>query len=141
MCALHSRGRQFWCVASDAGGRFVSYPCGTASGKESEIPMETLKIDSGDTAWLLTSAALVMLMTPALGFFYGGLVRRKNVLSTIMHSFFILALISVQWVLWGYSLAFGPDAAGLGIIGDLSWLGLEGVGLDPNPAYAATIPH
>ena len=67
------------------------------------------KISAGDTAWVLTSAALVMLMTPALGFFYGGLVRRKNVLSTIMHSFFILALISVQWVLWGYSLAFGPD--------------------------------
>ena len=66
-------------------------------------------INAGDTAWLLTSAALVMLMTPALGFFYGGLVRRKNVLSTLMHSWFILALISVQWVLWGYSLAFGPD--------------------------------
>ena len=66
-------------------------------------------MDTGDTAWVLASAALVMLMTPALGFFYGGLVRRKNVLSTIMHSFFILALISVQWVLWGYSLAFGPE--------------------------------
>ena len=65
-------------------------------------------MDTGDTAWVLMSTALVMLMTPALGFFYGGLVRRKNVLSTIMHSFFILALISVQWVLWGYTLAFGP---------------------------------
>jgi Amt family ammonium transporter len=80
-----------------------------------------------------------MLMTPALGFFYGGLVRRKNVLSTIMHSFFILALISVQWVLWGYSLAFGPDVAG--IIGNLSWVGLNGVGMEPNPDYAKTIPH
>jgi ammonium transporter, Amt family len=97
-------------------------------------------INAGDTAWLLTSAALVMLMTPALGFFYGGLVRRKNVLSTLMHSWFILALISVQWVLWGYSLAFSPDT-GLGIIGGLSWIGLNGVGQDPNPDYAATVPH
>jgi ammonium transporter, Amt family len=82
-----------------------------------------------------------MLMTPGLGFFYGGLVRRKNVLSTVMHSFFILCLISVQWVLWGYSLAFGPDVKGLGIIGSLSWVGLNGVGLKPNADYAATIPH
>ena len=67
-------------------------------------------IDTGDTAWVLISTALVMLMTPGLALFYGGLVRRKNVLSTIMHSFFILALVSVTWVLWGYSLAFGPDA-------------------------------
>ncbi len=103
------------------------------------MPQPPLKIDAGDTAWVLTAAALVMLMTPALGFFYGGLVRRKNVLSTIMHSFFILALISVQWVLWGYSLAFGPDVAG--IIGNLSWVGLNGVGMEPNPDYAKTIPH
>src|SRR5881227_2321761 len=68
--------------------------------KESIMPSA---INSGDTAWMLVSTALVMLMTPALGFFYGGLVRRKNVLSTIMHSFFMLALISVQWVLWGYT--------------------------------------
>src|ERR1700736_2098238 len=98
------------------------------------------RISAGDTAWLLGSAALVMLMTPALGFFYGGLVRRKNVLSTLMHSWFILALISVQWVLWGYSLAFGPDT-GLGIIGGLQWIGLNGVGQAPNPDYAATVPH
>src|SRR2546428_12598589 len=99
-----------------------------------------MKIDSGDTAWVLASAALVMLMTPALGFFYGGLVRRKNVLSTIMHSFIILFLISVQWVLWGYSLAFGPDVGH--IIGSLYWLGLKGVAMDqPNADYAATIPH
>ena len=95
-------------------------------------------INAGDTAWLLMSAALVMLMTPALGFFYGGLVRRKNVLATIMHSFFILALISVQWVLWGYSLAFGPDHGGL--IGGFDWLALKGVGQAPNPDYAATVP-
>ncbi|GAC1584627.1 MAG: ammonium transporter [Candidatus Velthaea sp.] len=99
------------------------------------------KISAGDTAWVLASAALVMLMTPGLGFFYGGLVRRKNVLSTVMHSFFILCLISVQWVLWGYSLAFGPDVHGWGLIGDLSWVGLNGVGLAPNKDYAATIPH
>lgn len=97
-------------------------------------------IDTGDTAWVLISTALVMLMTPALGFFYGGLVRGKNVLATIMQSFFVLALISVQWVLWGYSLAFGPDVGG-GLIGGLNWLGFLGVGGDPNPDYAATIPH
>jgi ammonium transporter, Amt family len=97
-------------------------------------------INSGDTAWMLASTALVMMMTaPGLAMFYGGLVRRKNVLSTMMHSFFILCLISVQWVLWGYSLAFGPDAGHF--IGNLSWIGLNGVGLAPNPDYAATIPH
>ncbi|MHB0871459.1 MAG: ammonium transporter [Chloroflexota bacterium] len=96
-------------------------------------------ISPADTAWVLLSAALVMLMTPAVGFFYGGLVRKKNVLSVIMQSIFILALISVQWVLWGYSLAFGPDRGG--IIGGLEWLGLGGVGLEPNPDYAPTIPH
>jgi Amt family ammonium transporter len=96
-------------------------------------------ISSGDTAWVLASAALVMLMTPALGFFYGGMVRRKNVLGTVMHSFIIIALISVQWVLWGYTLAFGPDRGG--IIGGLDWLGLNGVGLMPNANYAPTIPH
>jgi Amt family ammonium transporter len=96
-------------------------------------------INGADTAWVLLSTALVMVMTPGLGLFYGGLVRQKNVLSTIMHSFFILALISVQWVLFGYSLAFGPDVGG--IIGSLDWVGLRGVGMEPNPAYAATIPH
>jgi len=80
-----------------------------------------------------------MLMTPGLALFYGGLVRPKNVLSTLMHSFFILALISVQWVLWGYSLAFGPTVGGF--IGSLSWVGLRDVGVDPNPDYAKTIPH
>ena len=98
------------------------------------------KIDSGDTAWMLTSSALVLLMTaPGLALFYGGLVRRKNALGTIMHSFIILALITVQWALWGYSLAFGPDRGG--IIGSLAWVGLRGVGLDPNPDYGATVPH
>jgi Amt family ammonium transporter len=98
-------------------------------------------IDTGDTAWVLISTALVMLMTPGLALFYGGLVRRKNVLSTIMHSFFMLALVSVIWVLWGYSLAFGPDAGGLGIIGTLDWAGLEGVTGAPSDVYAPTVPH
>ena len=97
------------------------------------------QVDTGDTAWVLVSAAMVMIMTPALGLFYGGMVRRKNVLSTIMLSFAVLALISVQWVIYGYSLAFGPDIGG--IIGGLDWLGLAGVGQTPNADYAATIPH
>jgi Amt family ammonium transporter len=98
------------------------------------------KVDKGDTAWMLTSAALVLMMTiPGLFLFYGGLVRRKNVLGTIMHSFIIVAVISIQWALWGYTLAFGSDVRGL--IGDFSWFGLNGVGAEPNADYAATIPH
>ena len=96
-------------------------------------------INSGDTAWILTSSALVLMMTiPGLFLFYGGLVRGKNVLGTIMHCFIIVALISIQWVLWGYSLAFGPDVGG--IIGSLAWFGLRGVGVEPS-SYASTIPH
>ncbi|MBI5197714.1 MAG: ammonium transporter [Nitrospirae bacterium] len=98
------------------------------------------KIDTGDTAWVLTSTALVLFMTlPGVALFYGGMVRSKNALGTIMQSFITLALISVVWVLWGYSLAFGPDKGG--IIGGLEWIGLQGVGLDPNTDYAGTIPH
>jgi Amt family ammonium transporter len=98
------------------------------------------KIDAGDTAWVLTSSALVLMMTaPGLAFFYGGMVRRKNALATVMQSFILMALISVQWVLFGYSLAFGPDVGG--IIGSLRWIGLGGVGLEPYADYAATIPH
>ncbi len=97
------------------------------------------KINPADTAWVLISAALVMLMTPGLALFYGGMVRTKNVLATMMQSFILIALISVQWVLFGYSLAFGPDIGHF--IGGLNWIGLKGVGLDPNPDYAATIPH
>ncbi len=96
-------------------------------------------IDSGDTTWMLISTALVMLMTPGLAFFYGGLVRRKNVLSIMMQCFILVGVISVQWVLFGYSLAFGPDHGG--VIGDFSWAALGGVGLEPNPDYAATVPH
>jgi ammonium transporter, Amt family len=96
-------------------------------------------IDSGDTGWMLISTALVMLMTPGLAFFYGGMVRRKNVLSIMVQCLMLVAVISLQWVLFGYSLAFGPDHGG--VIGGLSWVGLHGVGLTPNPDYAATIPH
>jgi len=96
-------------------------------------------INTGDTAWILISTALVMLMTPGLALFYGGMVRKKNVLGTIMHSFIIIAVISIQWVLWGYSLSFGPDKGGL--IGGLEWFGLNNVGLTPNVDYAPTIPH
>jgi Amt family ammonium transporter len=97
-----------------------------------------MAIDTGDTAWLLASTALVMLMTPGVGLFYGGLVRSKTVVSMIGLSFLAFALASVQWVLFGYSLAFGPDIAGF--IGGLGFLGLEGVGIDPAP-LAATVPH
>ena len=101
---------------------------------------QILTVDTGDTAFLLVSSALVMLMTPGLALFYGGMVRKKNVLSTIMQSFIMLGVVSVQWALFGYSLAFGPDAGG-GIIGNLSYFGLNGVGLEPNGAFSATIPH
>ncbi|MFA4916018.1 MAG: ammonium transporter [Syntrophales bacterium] len=96
-------------------------------------------IDKGDTTWVLISTALVMLMTPGLALFYGGMVRRKNVLGTIMQSFIALGVMTVLWVLYGYSLSFGPDVGH--IIGNLDWVGLKGVGLEPNPDYAATIPH
>ena len=94
---------------------------------------------AGDNAWMLTSAALVLMMTgPGLALFYGGLVRRKNVLSTMMHSFILMAVISVLWAIVGYSLAFGE---GWPFIGDLRYLFLNGVGSAPNPDYAPTIPH
>lgn len=96
-------------------------------------------IDSGDTAWLLVSTALVMLMIPGLALFYGGMVRRKNMLSTLAQCFTIMCLVGLEWVLWGYSLAFGPDKGG--IIGDLSWIGLNGVGPGPSSNYATTVPH
>jgi len=98
------------------------------------------EINGGDTAWMLVATALVMVMLPGLALFYGGLVRRKNVLSTIMHSFFGLALVSVVWVLIGFSLAFGSDITGLGLIGGPEFLGFSNVGLAPNPVYGATVP-
>ena len=96
-------------------------------------------IDSGDTAWVLTSSALVFIMVPGLAFFYAGLVRSKNALSTIMQSFIALAIVGLTWVLWGYSLAFGPDVGGF--IGNLEWAGLNGVSATEAGPYAATIPH
>lgn len=95
-------------------------------------------INSGDTAWVLVSTALVMLMTPGLAFFYGGMVRRKNILGVLMQCFIILCAISVQWVLFGYSLAFHP---GKGFWGGFGWCGLNGVGFEPYADYAGTIPH
>jgi Amt family ammonium transporter len=97
------------------------------------------EINTGDTAWILIATALVMMMTPALAFFYGGMVRKKNLLSTINLSFITVGLISLQWVLLGYSLAFGKSQGGL--IGGLNFLGLSGVGAEPNADYAPTIPH
>ena len=98
-------------------------------------------MNTGDTAWVLMSTVLVFAMTiPVLAFFYGGLVRRKNVLSILMQCFIIMCVISLQWVLFGYSLSFGPDT-GAGVIGNLKWAGLRFVGGQPNGDYAATIPH
>jgi len=109
---------------------------GLAWGEEGSTP----KIDTGDTAWVLMSSALVLCMIlPGLALFYGGLVRSKNVLGTIMHSAVILCVISLVWILCGYSLAFGPDKGG--VIGGLEWIGLQNVGLEPSASYATTIPH
>lgn len=95
-------------------------------------------MDTGDTGFIMICTALVFLMIPGLALFYGGMVRKKNVLSTLMHSWIIIGIMSLQWILVGYTLAFGPDNYGL--IGGLDWLGLNGVGMEPNPDYAATIP-
>ena len=98
-------------------------------------------IDSGDTAWVLASSALVLLMTPGLAFFYGGLVRRKNATSTIMYSLSCMGIVGVVWVLWGYSLAFGPSWNGWGLVGNLEWFGLIGVSAIEAGPYSDTIPH
>ncbi|MDD5568591.1 MAG: ammonium transporter [Candidatus Omnitrophica bacterium] len=95
-------------------------------------------LNTGDTAWVLMSSALVLLMTPALAFFYGGMVRRKNVLSVLMQCFIIMCVLSLHWVLFGYSISFAP---GNGFWGGLQWFGLNGVGLEPYADYAGTIPH
>src|SRR5258708_6909673 len=113
-------------------------PAAPSAGASAPAPAS--KIDKGDTAWMLTSSALVLLMTaPGLALFYGGMVRQKNALATLMQSFIIMAVISIQWILWGYSLAFGPDKGG--IVGGLEWIGLRGVGADHFDAYSKTIPH
>jgi Amt family ammonium transporter len=117
-----------------------------ALGLEATTPKATFAepvaaaVSGADTAWVLVSSALVLAMTvPGLALFYGGLVRSKNVLGTIMHSFVILCVVSLFWVLFGYSLAFGPDVKGM--IGSLAWAGLSGVGLSPHAVYGPTIPH
>jgi len=97
------------------------------------------QIQAGDTAFILISAALVLLMTPGLALFYGGMVRSKNVLGTIMQSFIMISVVSLEWIYIGYSMSFGPDV--VGFVGNLSWFGLKGVGAAPNPDYAPTIPQ
>src|SRR5262249_50396887 len=127
---LHTRWwAPIWVLTSMGGSTTAAYA--QAGGPR--------KVDAADTAFVLLSAELVMLMTPGLALFYGGMVRRKNALATIMQSFICLGLVGVAWVVYGYSLAFGPDKGGL--IGGLEWVGLKRVGLDPNPDYAGTIPH
>lgn len=103
------------------------------------IPVDPAVLNTGDIAWVLVASALVMLMTPAVGFFYGGMVQSKNIVSVLKQSLMILSLVSIQWVVVGYSLVFGRDSNG--IIGGLNFFGLRGVGYAPNPDYAATIPH
>ena len=100
----------------------------------------TSPISAGDTAWVLTSSALVLAMiAPGLVLFYGGMVRGKNVLGTMMHSFMALCIVSIVWVLWGYTLAFGPDVKEWGLVGGLEFLWLNGVGPEAYPGTA--IPH
>ncbi len=111
---------------------------GLSEGAFGQSPGPVSKIDGADTGFVLISAALVLFMTPGLAFFYGGMVRRKNILGMLMQCFIIMCVISVQWVLFGYSLSFAP---GKGFWGGLEWFGLKGVGFDPFPAYAGTIPH
>ncbi|MEN9561375.1 MAG: hypothetical protein RIQ56_648 [Candidatus Parcubacteria bacterium] len=124
----------FWAIAGILIGWFSSAFGGASAGE-----YDPAQISAGDTAWMLMATALVMLMTPAVGFFYGGMVSSKNVVSVIKQSVAILALVSVQWVLLGYSLAFGPG--GNSFLGGLEWFGLQDVGFAPNPDYASTIPH
>lgn len=98
-----------------------------------------MRIDTGDTTWVIISTALVMLMTPGLALFYGGMVRSKNVLATIMQSFIAISIVSILWILYGYSLAFGPDVHHF--IGNLDWIALKNVSYEPFVTYSATIPH
>lgn len=128
LSALGIFGLPVWACAEDAAV--------AATASATAVP----EINGADTAFVLVSAALVMLMTPGLGLFYAGMVRRKNVLATFQQSFIMLGVVALQWVLFGYSLAFGPDVFH-GLLGGLSYVGLNGVGLAPNPDYAATIPH
>src|SRR5512134_2189865 len=99
------------------------------------------EINPGDTAWVMAASALVLFMTPGLAFFYGGFVRSKNVLGTLMQSFIVMGLVGIAWIVIGYSLAFGPDLEGWGLIGDLSYFGLKDVGALPDSQAGPAIPH
>ena len=110
-----------------------------AWGQDAAVAAAASPISTGDTAWVLAATAMVFAMVPGLALFYAGLVRSKNAIATIMHTFSILCLVGVLWVLFGYSLAFGPDRGG--VIGALDWAGLSGVGVDANAAHGPTIPH
>ena len=137
MTSAWARGRGIL----SAGGVFLAGMAMSACGTETTVSAPAVSLpalDSGDIAWMLVASALVMFMTPGLAFFYGGLVRKKNVLSIVMQCFMILCLVSLQWVFCGYSLAFGPDVGG--VIGNLDWVGFSGVGMMPGP-YAPHIPH
>jgi Amt family ammonium transporter len=125
-------------LAWPAGARADEAATTVAAATPAPAAAPASAINGADTAFVMISAALVMLMTPGLGLFYGGMVRRKNVLATFQQSFILLGVVALQWVLIGYSLSFGPDKLG-GLIGGLEWAGLNGVGLEPN-AYAKTIP-
>lgn len=121
-------------IIGAAVGYASTWFAGASSGK-----FDASAINSGDTAWVLTASALVMIMTPAVGFFYGGMVNRRNVVSLIKQSVLILGLVSIQWAVIGYSLVFSKDVGG--VIGDLGFFGLRGVGYAPNASYAGTIPQ
>ncbi len=124
-------------IVGVAGGLSLLVGVGVGQAWAQNAP---LKVDSGDTAWVLVSSAFVLAMLmPGLALFYGGLVRTKNVLATIMQSVMILSVVSLLWIFFGYSLAFGPDKGG--VIGGLDWVGLSGVGSEPHPIYGPTIPH
>jgi ammonium transporter, Amt family len=120
-----------WIILPTPSGTVVAFPC-------EKFGKEDLAMNSGDTTFVLISAALVMLMTPGLALFYGGMVRGKNVLGTIMQSFIVLGVITLQWVLWGYSMSFGPDYGG--IIGGLDWFGLKGSAWLPARTTARPFP-
>ena len=125
-------------ASSDKAQTVAVAPSPTPASPVVAAPTPAPKIDTGDTAWLIVATALVMLMTPGLAFFYGGLVRRKNILGILMQCMIALCVISLQWVVVGYSLAFHP---GRGFFGGLDWSFLRGVGLEPYADYSATIPH
>lgn len=110
-----------------------------ALGKVQKLTIGRKSMNAADTVFIMVCAGLVMLMTPGLALFYGGMVRRKNVLGTLMQSFIILGVITLEWVLWGYSMAFGPDYGG--ITGGLEWFALRGVGMSPSADYGPTLPH